>query len=186
MAARLKTYRTQSGFFELIVAVPNQKAALSAWGVHADLFAQGFASVADDPSAVQAAVTSPGVVLRRAVGSDDPWRAPDEEAALPDVPDASRRTVRLKAKTPAPAPKPTPDRGPLNRAERAAAEHEAHRVAEEARRAEELAFMRNRHEAEREQEARQAEKLEAERRRATEAYERACASLGGARPQGRK
>ena len=57
---RLKVYRTHIGFEDWVVAAPNQKAALAAWGVHADLFAAGLATVTDDEEAVAAARRTPG------------------------------------------------------------------------------------------------------------------------------
>lgn len=103
---RLKTYRTKLGFFESVVAAPNQGAALKAWGVSQNLFAEGLAAVTDDPAASQAALAQPGVPLRRAMGSSGPFVA--EDAPLPDVPDgpAHARAARPR--------KPPPDRRPLD------------------------------------------------------------------------
>ncbi|HTK35816.1 MAG TPA: hypothetical protein VL358_11105 [Caulobacteraceae bacterium] len=71
MAARLKVYATRIGFHDTVVAAPNQAAALAAWDVHEDLFAQKAAAVADDPKATKAALAKPGVVLLRPAGSDE-------------------------------------------------------------------------------------------------------------------
>jgi len=38
---KFKTFTTEQGFFELAVAVPSRAAALRAWGMKHDLFAQG-------------------------------------------------------------------------------------------------------------------------------------------------
>jgi len=84
MPRKLKTYQTSLGFFDLAVAVPSMKAALEAWGTKADLFHQGFAKEADDPAIVDATMAKPGVVLRRAVGSNANF---SEHAGLPkDLP----------------------------------------------------------------------------------------------------
>ncbi|NEX95108.1 hypothetical protein [Caulobacter sp. 17J65-9] len=135
MATRLKVYRTQIGFFDTIVAAPNQKAARAAWDVREDLFASGAAGLTDDPGAVKAAQAQPGVVLRRAVGTDGPFTAGD--AALPEVPSLPRPKAAAKPKpaasakpskpVPPPPPAPKPDRSALDAAERAreAVEREA-------------------------------------------------------------
>jgi len=74
MAARLKTYTAEiDGVHEWIVAAPNQKAALEAFGVRQNLFAQGFARAVDDPALSQAASTRPGVPLSRVKGSKGPF-----------------------------------------------------------------------------------------------------------------
>jgi colicin import membrane protein len=80
MARKLKTYQTSLGFYDLAVAAPSMKAALEAWGAGSNLFHQGVAKESDDPDVVAAAMSKPGVVLRRAVGSDGPF---SEHAELP-------------------------------------------------------------------------------------------------------
>ena len=50
-ARRLKVYRTELGFFDTVVAAPNQSAALEAWGVHQNLFAEHRAAVTADAAA---------------------------------------------------------------------------------------------------------------------------------------
>ncbi|MFZ5783742.1 MAG: cell envelope biogenesis protein TolA [Pseudomonadota bacterium] len=92
MARKLKTYTTSAGFFDLAVAAPSMKAALEAWGARNDLFRQGFAAMSDDPAIVAATMASPGVVLRRAVGTREPFR---ERAELP-----RNLPVRDKARQP--------------------------------------------------------------------------------------
>jgi hypothetical protein len=77
---KLKTYRTSLGFYDQAVAAPSMKAALDAWGAKSNLFHQGIAKETDDPDIVAATMAAPGVVLRRAVGSDGPF---SEHAALP-------------------------------------------------------------------------------------------------------
>ena len=66
---RRKVYRTRRGFAEAVVAAPNQKAALDAWGARQNLFIEGLADVAEDVGAVGAAIAKSGVVLQRPVGS---------------------------------------------------------------------------------------------------------------------
>lgn len=80
MPRKLKTYQTSLGFFELAIAAPSMKAALEAWGSEANLFHQGFAKEADDPAIIAATMARPGIVLRRAVGSNAKF---SEHAAFP-------------------------------------------------------------------------------------------------------
>jgi hypothetical protein len=80
MARKLKTYQTSLGFFEQAIAAPSMKAALEAWGADSNLFHQGAAKESTDPDVVAATMAKPGVVLRRPVGSDEPF---GEHADLP-------------------------------------------------------------------------------------------------------
>jgi hypothetical protein len=82
MARKLKTYQTSLGFFDLAIAAPSMKAALEAWGADSNLFHQGAAKESDDPDVIAATLKRPGVVLRRAVGSDGSF---GEHAELPSV-----------------------------------------------------------------------------------------------------
>jgi hypothetical protein len=84
MARKLKTYQTSVGFFDLAIAAPSMKAALEAWGSSSNLFHQGFAKEVDDPEVVAATMQRPGVILKRPVGSNEPFQ---ENAHLPtDLP----------------------------------------------------------------------------------------------------
>jgi colicin import membrane protein len=69
MPRKLKTFITNIGLFELALAAPSMKAALEAWGMGHNAFQHGFAKQSDDPKIVAATMASPGVVLRRAVGT---------------------------------------------------------------------------------------------------------------------
>jgi hypothetical protein len=80
VARKLKTYQTSQGFFDLAIAAPSMKAALEAWGANSNLFHQGFASEADDPKVIAATMAKPGIVLRRPVGTKEPF---SEHAHLP-------------------------------------------------------------------------------------------------------
>jgi hypothetical protein len=111
MARKLKVFTTSAGFFDLAVSAPSMKAALEAWGAGANLFHQGFARQTDEAAIVKAAMARPGVVLRRPVGTDQPFR---EEAEASEAPFEARvakprRAARPKAAAPkgqAPAAKP--------------------------------------------------------------------------------
>ena len=80
MARKLKTYQTSLGFFDQAIAVPSMKAALEAWGADSNLFHQGAAKESSDPEVIAATMAKPGIVLKRPVGSDQPF---SEHAALP-------------------------------------------------------------------------------------------------------
>jgi hypothetical protein len=88
MPRKLKTFVTESGFFELAVAAPSMKAALKDWGIDVNLFQQGLARQTEDPAVIKAAESAPGRVLRRPIGSKQPFR---EGAELPEVKGAARK-----------------------------------------------------------------------------------------------
>jgi hypothetical protein len=130
---RLKVFQAPFGFYDTIVAVPSRAAALRAWETRQDLFAFGQAHEIDDPAAVAAALAQPGVVLKRAVGSTEPYAV--EATSLPEVPDAPKRpALKAAPKSNAPSrPKAPPaDRSALDRAEAALGELDTARKAEEA------------------------------------------------------
>jgi hypothetical protein len=101
MARKLKTYQTSLGFFDQAIAAPSMKAALEAWGADSNLFHQGAAKESDDPHVIAATMAKPGIVLRRPVGTDQPF---SEHAELPTDLDnggpakAARMSKRPKAK----------------------------------------------------------------------------------------
>jgi colicin import membrane protein len=104
MARKLKTYQTSQGFFDLAIAAPSMKAALEAWGSNINLFHKGFAKEADDPEIVAATMARPGVILKRPVGSNEPFQ---ENARLPSdlpatKPERKAKKPRKKLKKQAP------------------------------------------------------------------------------------
>jgi hypothetical protein len=118
MAAKLKTYRAEiDGLHEWIVAAPNQRAALDAFGVHQDLFAQGAAGVFDDKAGEAAARAQPGVPLRRPKGSTAPFKPVETGGA--------EMWTKAAAAAGKSAPKKPPSRAGLDRAETALAAFEA-------------------------------------------------------------
>ena len=90
---QLKTFVTESGFFELAAAAPSMKAALEAWGIKVNLFQQGLARQTDNAAIIAAAEAAPGRVLRRPIGSKGAF---SESAELPKVKGASRKTKTRK------------------------------------------------------------------------------------------
>jgi colicin import membrane protein len=108
MARKLKIYQTSQGFFDLVIAAPSMKAALEAWGANSNLFHQGFAKEVDDPKAVKAALAKPGILLKRPVGSSEPFR---EQAHLPTSAQLSGPTPQAQKppKQPKKAPSPLAD-----------------------------------------------------------------------------
>jgi colicin import membrane protein len=97
MGRKLKTFQTSMGFFDLAIAAPSMKAALEAWGSGSNLFHQGFAKQVDDSEVVAATMAKPGIVLKRPVGSQEPFQ---EHAKLPeDISGSSEPRKRGKART---------------------------------------------------------------------------------------
>jgi len=132
MARKLKVFQSQFGFYDTVVAAPSQAAALRAWGTHQNLFAHGEAALATDEAAVVAALEHPETPLRRAVGSNDPFRL--EPTSLPKVPDAPVRSSKkpsLPRKTAQPK-RPVADRSALDAAEATLRKLDAARLEEEA------------------------------------------------------
>jgi colicin import membrane protein len=134
MPRKLKTYQTSQGFYDLAVATPSMKAALEAWGSKQNLFHQGFAKETEDSEVVAAAMAKPGVVLRRPVGTEQPFR---EHADLPTI--ESLDIHPRKSKTPSsqrtPKPAKTDEKAPRQAAlayERERERRETQRQKEEA------------------------------------------------------
>ncbi|HEY2177285.1 MAG TPA: hypothetical protein VGH15_01765 [Caulobacteraceae bacterium] len=92
--SRLKVFQARLGFYDTVVAVPNQPAALRAWGVHQNLFADGQAGLANDKAAIEAAVARPGTVLKRPVGAEGKFEV--DPATLPE-PLSPRRRLKKSA-----------------------------------------------------------------------------------------
>lgn len=179
-ARKLKVFQAHFGFYDTIVAAPSQAAALRAWGVHRNVFADGHAKLTTDEAAVAAATAQPEMVLKRPVGSDGPFEF--EATLLPELPDlppkkATRSTAKPAAKetrnatkpatketrsTAKPAakkapPPPRPDRSLLSKAEAAL------RAVDERRRAEEAALGERQAALDAEKVAAQASYVEARR-----------------------
>jgi hypothetical protein len=152
------------GLNEWIVAAPNRPAALEAFGVNQDLFAQGMAWEEKDAAKAQAALAAPGQPLRRAKGSKAPF-APATGAT--DWSSAEPKGARRKPKT--------PDRRPLDHART-----ELERI--EARRADgvrEIAAERARLDAREAEEAREFDAARAKAKAAVDAAEAAYRNAGG-------
>jgi hypothetical protein len=148
---KLRVYQAPFGFYDSVVAAPNQAAALRAWGSHQNLFAEGLAHSTTDEAAIAAALSHPETPLRRAIGSNAPFEL--EPSTRPKVPPASKATSKLAKVQPSkPAP---PDRTRLD-----AAEVALRKLAEDWKR-EETDFRRRR------------EQLDAEEAAARRAYDAA-------------
>ena len=143
MPRALKTFVTNLGFFELAIAAPSMKAALEAWGMGHSGVQHGFAQQTDDPKIIAAATAQPGVVLKRAVGSNGEF---SEHAELPKslpnkrLPKVEKPKPRPKQRTPSKA-KPTKktSRADVISFERERAKREKKKAADEARVAKERA-----------------------------------------------
>lgn len=79
MAAKLKVFVTSDGLADYVVAASSRPKALAAWEAHQDLFANGAAHETDDPELMEAALATPGEVLRR------PAKSHALPAALPEA-----------------------------------------------------------------------------------------------------
>jgi hypothetical protein len=116
---KLKTYQTSLGFFDLAIAAPSMKAALEAWGADSNLFHQGAAKQSEDRDIVAATMAKPGVMLKRPVGSNGPFK---EHAELPtDLGDATARPSKAARKPANRKPKKTSSRPADKAAEQKAA-----------------------------------------------------------------
>jgi hypothetical protein len=115
---KLKVFQARFGFHDSVVAAPSQAAALRAWGVRQNLFAEGQARLADDPVAEAAARARPEIPLRRAVGSAGPFDLTSRAGpAMPGGP--RRKTAKARSSSKPAAPRPPPDRSDLDAAEAA-------------------------------------------------------------------
>ena len=113
---KLKVFRTPIGFHDAYVAAPSQKAALEAWGVDGNLFAQGIAEQVTDPELMEEPLASPGKVIKRVRGSaDEHFAELDRAAPKKKAAKESGKVVQLKPKK----PKPKPSRDELDAAEEA-------------------------------------------------------------------
>ena len=129
---KLKVFQAQFGFHDSVVAAPSQSAALRAWGIRQNLFAEGRAAITEDPQAVASARAHPETPLRRALGSRDPFEL--EPTALPTLPDRPKSTASKALPAPQPvATRRPPDRSALEAAEAALQSLDARRKREEVR-----------------------------------------------------
>src|ERR1700758_2728628 len=160
MARKLKTYQTSLGFYDLAVAAPSMKAALEAWGAGSNLFHQGVAKETDDPDVVAAAMSKPGVVLKRPAGSRGRF---GEQSGLPAGLGSGGKGKRRGGHRTKPAKKLAPEISERD-ARKAAAEFEKEQKRREA--------QRRREEAARERDREQREKATAKAQAALDKAER--------------
>ncbi len=174
MAAKLKVYRTPTGFHDAYVAAPSQKAALAAWGSEHDLFARGIAEIVTDPALTAAPLAQPGTVVKRLRGT-----AAEQLAALPSRREPPRSgkaeadEVRPKRAPPTPRPVPRPDRRALDEAEQALAQAETRQRAEDTALRDEETRLAAKRRALDEAHAAETARLEQARDQAEARYERA-------------
>jgi colicin import membrane protein len=91
MPRKLKSYQTSQGFYDLAIAAPSMKAALEAWGASSNH--QGFAKEADDDKIITATMEKPGIILRRPVGSKEPF---GEHSDLPTIESLGSHSHKIK------------------------------------------------------------------------------------------
>jgi colicin import membrane protein len=164
MARKLKTFLTQSGFYDLAVAAPSMQAALDAWGFTHNAFHQGFAAQTYDPEIVAATLAAPGIVLKRAVGTSDPFQ---EHPAPPT-------SLPASAERPTPKPKKAaPPKSPRKAARAAILSFEKAKAAREKKQARERQVLERRHAAR----ARRVATAKAQLEKARAAHEKRAAAL---------
>ncbi|KQS54313.1 hypothetical protein ASG17_11750 [Brevundimonas sp. Leaf363] len=91
MAARLKVFSWSDGFHAYTVAASSRPKALAAWGSEQDLFQTGLAHEITEGPDVDAALKSPGEVIKRGEAVDI-----GEAAPLRRRPDAAARKAEVK------------------------------------------------------------------------------------------
>jgi colicin import membrane protein len=171
MPRKLKTYQASLGFFDLAIAAPSMKAALEAWGSTTNHFHQGLAKESDDPQIIAATMAKPGVVLRRAVGSNGSF---SEHPELPN--NLGSGKVKPLGKR-APNPQPPTDKIDEKTARKAAiAFARNHKRRDKERRREEAA-----QESERKRRDQATAKADAELEAARQAHELKTAEIAAAR-----
>ncbi len=121
---KLKVFQTRIGFHDAVIATGSRAAALRAWGVRQDLFAQDLAAEVTDPAILEVALAHPDKVLRRPAGSTQPFSASPPRLTVADLePEAEPPATAEERKRPRPAlrlvekPAPRPDRSKLDKAE---------------------------------------------------------------------
>ncbi|TDR85317.1 hypothetical protein [Enterovirga rhinocerotis] len=105
---KLKVFQATIGFYDTVVAVPSQAAALRAWGTSQNLFKDKTARPSEDEQATKAALSKPGAVLRRPIGTKAAFGI---DAGLPEIPDLPPPTKKTTKK------RKSPDRKALDQAE---------------------------------------------------------------------
>jgi hypothetical protein len=96
MAGKLKTYTTKAGFYELAVAATSMKAALEAWGMKHNAFADGTAEISKNASVIATAEARPGLVLRRPIGSKAAFQENPKGLKAPRPPKGFKKTTSPK------------------------------------------------------------------------------------------
>jgi hypothetical protein len=162
--AKLKVFRTVTGFHDAYVAAPSRAAALRAWGATTDLFAMDAAEQVTDPKLMAEALARPGEVIKLSRGSDIEHMAAARPAAKPSS----------KAKAPpGRKPKPRPSRAKLEQAEKRLEEAEAAHAKEVEAFEAEKAALRKREEAARRAYNAKRIRLEDSRQSEADAYDKA-------------
>ncbi|MDZ4361799.1 hypothetical protein [Brevundimonas sp.] len=93
MAPRLKVFSWSDGFHSWTVAASSRPKALDAWNVEQDLFKSGLAHEVNDGPEREAALASPGTVIKTGVAIDPGVI----EALKSDPKQAKRREAKARA-----------------------------------------------------------------------------------------
>ena len=114
---KLKVFQTRVGFHDVIVASASRAAALRAFGTRRDLFAQGLASIVEDPKIIETALAHPETPLRRPAGSSQTFAIDPARPRVSEIdPDGAAAPKRRAGRS-----RPKPDRTRLTAAEAALA-----------------------------------------------------------------
>lgn len=106
MAARLKLYRTATGFHDAYVAAPSRAAALRAWGTDKDLFARKAAEEVEDAGMLEQLSAEPGRVFRTLRGSADEQLEALGPLPAPQGPASGERAQAKRKRAPKPSNRP--------------------------------------------------------------------------------
>jgi hypothetical protein len=114
---KLKVFQTRIGFHDALIATGSRAAALRAWGVRQDLFAQGLAEEVTDTESIAAALAHPDKVLRRPAGTGQPFSPSPPRLSVADLEPEPKPPASEKKRAPAEPVPPKPDRSKLDAAE---------------------------------------------------------------------
>lgn len=174
-AAKLKVFRTATGFHDAYVAAPSKKAALAAWGSKKDLFGRGAAELVTDDRLTAEPLANPGKVIKRSRGT-----AAEQFAALPaDAPTPPKAKTAGRVAAPPKPRKPKPSRAPLDAAEAAIAAADKKYRSKLAGLAERQAALTREKQMIEAEHAADKDRLERVREKAGDAYDSAIADWDG-------
>jgi hypothetical protein len=175
MPRKLKVFRTSTGFHDAYVAAPSRRAALTAWGADADLFARGVAEEVTDPKLTGAALERPGEVIKVSRGdlaAQIKALGPRKRKAKAADNDAEEPPETPKPRKPAKS-KPPPSRDKVDAAEAALAKARERQRAEQKKLEHQRDAIERKLESLRAKQGKETARLERKRDEARETYREA-------------